>query len=369
MANSGVSTQSLALERKIEHHGEKLRLAIVGLGGISETQIRALQAMPDVHIIAGVDSSPDRLEAIKNKYNIAGLYTDYRRMLREVKPDAVSICTPNRLHAPMTVAALRAGAHVITEKPMAMNPRECQAMINAAHKARRKLMVGFQYRFHPATQMLRRARDEGAFGKILFVRCQALRRRGIPNWGVFGQKELQGGGPMIDIGVHVIEMAHYLMGSPQPVAASGNTWTYLGNHPGKTACMWPNWDYKTYNVEDLATGQIRFADGAIMHIEASFAAHIERDIWNFTLAGDKGGCSWDPPAIFTDQAGTMVNSTPAYLPSGSFDELFAAKLRNFVDACLYEKPLEAPGESGLAVQKIVDGIYRAAQKGREVTIR
>lgn len=106
-----------------------------------------------------------------------------------------------------------------------------------------------------------------------------------------------------------------------------------------------------------------------MHIEASFAAHIERDIWNFTLAGDKGGCSWDPPAIFTDQAGTMVNSTPAYLPSGSFDELFAAKLRNFVDACLYEKPLEAPGESGLAVQKIVDGIYRAAQKGREVTIR
>ena len=210
--------------------------------------------------------------------------------------------------------------------------------------------------------------DEGAFGKILFVRCQALRRRGIPNWGVFGQKELQGGGPMIDIGVHVIEMAHYLMGSPKPIAASGNTWTYLGNKPGKTECMWPNWDYRTYNVEDLATGQIRFADGAIMHIEASFAAHVERDVWNFTLVGEKGGCTWEPPAIFTDRAGTMINSISAYLPSGSFEELFVAKLRHFVDACLYDKSMEAPGESGLAVQKIIDGVYRAAQKGREVTI-
>jgi predicted dehydrogenase len=368
MTDSSVSTQSLAVELKTQYQGDRLRLAVVGLGGISETQIRALAAMPDVQIVAGVDRKPDRLEIIKSKYGITSLYTDYRRMLREIRPDAVSICTPNKLHAPMTITSLKAGAHVITEKPMAMNPRECQAMIDAAHKARRKLMVGFQYRFHPATQMLRRARDQGQFGKVLFVKCQALRRRGIPNWGVFGRKELQGGGPMIDLGVHVVEMAHYLMGSPRPVAASGNTWTYLGNKPGNVQSMWPNWDYKTYNVEDLAVGQVRFADGAIMHIETAFAAHIERDVWNFTLVGDKGGCTWDPPAIFTDQAGTMINAVPAFLPSGSFDELFQAKLRNFVDGCLYDKPLEAPGESGIAVQKMIDGVYRSALKGREVKI-
>ena len=110
----------------------------------------------------------------------------------------------------------------------------------------------------------------------MFVKCQALRRRGIPNWGVFGQKKLQGGGPMIDIGVHVIEMAHYMMGSPEPVAAAGNTWTYMGNKKSAVVSQWPNWDYKTYTVEDLAIGQIRFDNGSILQIEASFAgAHRE----------------------------------------------------------------------------------------------
>ena len=125
-------------------------------------------------------------------------------------------------------------------------------MIEAAKKAKKKLVCGFQFRFHPATQFITRARDEGQFGNVMFMKCQALRRRGIPNWGVFGRKELQGGGPMIDIGVHVIEMAHYVMGSPRPVAASGNTWTYMGDKPSQVVSMWPNWDYKTYTVEDLA---------------------------------------------------------------------------------------------------------------------
>src|SRR5512146_2918625 len=112
---------------------------------------------------------------------------------------------------------------------MAMTPAECQRMIDAAKKNKVKLSVGFQNRYHPNTQFLVRARDEGQFGNIMFMKCEALRRRGIPNWGVFGQKHLQGGGPMIDIGVHVIEMAHYTMGRPKPIAASGNTWTYMGN--------------------------------------------------------------------------------------------------------------------------------------------
>jgi predicted dehydrogenase len=252
---------------------------------------------------------------------------------------------------------------------MAMNPGECEKMIAAAKKARVKLAVGFQYRYHPYSEFLVRQREAGTFGNIMFVKCQALRRRGIPNWGVFGQKKLQGGGPMIDIGVHVIEMAHYVMGSPKPVAAAGNTWTYLGNKPSDTTSMWPNWDYKTYTVEDLAIGQIRFENGALLQIEASFAGHIEKDVWNFSLMGEKGGGNWDPPAVFTDQGGTMINAVPGWIsPKTDFNTLFEYKLRNFVDACLKGTELLCPGEAGLAIQKILDGVYRAADAGKEVKI-
>jgi predicted dehydrogenase len=267
------------------------------------------------------------------------------------------------------IVAAAAGAHVMFAKPMAMNPGECQRMIDAARKAGVKLAVGFQYRYHPYTEYLRQSREAGTFGNILFMKCRALRRRGIPNWGVFGQMALQGGGPMIDIGVHVIEMAHYLMGAPRPVAASGNTWTYMGNKASAIASQWPGWDYKTYTVEDLAIGQVRFENGAILQIEASFAGHIEKDVWNLSFMGDKGGGQWDPPMVFTDRAGHMVNEGPGWIsPKTDFPTLFQYKLRNWVDACLKGTELRAPGEAGLAVQKMLDGVYRSAEAGKEVGI-
>jgi predicted dehydrogenase len=370
MAEKSVSTDSLAADVKQEYSGKKLRVAIIGCGGISEMHLRALSNMPEVELVAGVDIKPERLKSTEEKFKITALFEDWKKMLKEVRPDAVTICTPNAIHSAPTIDALNSGAHVIVEKPMAMHPGECQKMIDAARKNHKKLSVGFQYRYHPNTDFLVRARDEGQFGNVMFVKCQALRRRGIPNWGVFGQKHLQGGGPMIDIGVHVIEMAHYVMGSPEPVAASGNTWTYMGNKRSDVVSQWPNWDHKTYTIEDLAIGQIRFANGAILQIEASFAAHIKEDVWNFTLVGDKGGCQWDPPMIFTDRAGTMVNDSPAFVGGkGDFPYLFALKLRNWVDGCLKDSPLRAPGEAGLAVQKILDGVYRSAESGKEVAIK
>jgi len=369
MVNQAVGTQSLASEPQKKKVDRKLRVAVVGCGGISEVHLRVLQNFPDVEVVAGVDIKPERLDVMRDKFGIKKLYEDWRDMLKEVKPDAVDVCTPNGVHAPATIDALKAGCHVITEKPMAMNPAECEAMIKAAKDAGKVLVVGFQFRYHPATQMLVRAREAGKFGNIMFVKCQALRRRGIPNWGVFGRKEEQGSGPMIDIGVHVIEMAHYAIGRPKPVAATGNIWTYLGDKPSAVVCPWPGWDWKTYTVEDLAIGHVRFDNGAIMHIEASFAAHIERDVFNFSFIGEKGGGRCEPPAIFTDDAGTMFNMTPGFLPSADFAKLFDFKLRNFVDACLKGTPTDAPGEDGLVVQKIIDGVYRSAEAGgREVTI-
>jgi len=372
MAEKSVSTDSLAMDDgKPAFKGKKFRIAFIGCGGIAQTHLGALKEMPDVEVVAGVDINPARLKTMQEKWGVEKVYSDWKKMLKEVQPDAVDICTPNGVHAQPAIDAANAGCHVIVEKPMAMNPAECQKMIDAAKKAGKKLTIGFQYRYHPATQFLKRAADQGQFGNVMFVDCKALRRRGIPNWGVFGQKKLQGGGPMIDIGVHVIEMAHYVMGSPKPVAATGNTWTHMGNKPSEVVSQWPNWDYKTYTVEDLAVGHVRFENGAVLHIESMFAGHIEKDVWNFKLTGTKGGCNWDPAMIFRDEAGTMINSTPAYLSSDTgFPALFKTKLRNFIDGCTKNTPLTAPGEAGLAVQKILDGVYRSADAGgKEVIIK
>lgn len=365
-----VSTDSLAISKKEDFKGKKFRIAFIGCGGIAQTHAGALANMPDVEIVAGVDIQQYRLDNWQEKWGKQPVFTDWKKMLKEVKPDAVSVCTPNGIHSQPAIDALNAGAHVIVEKPMAMYPSECEKMIAAAKKNNKKLTIGFQYRYHPTTQMLKRAADEGQFGDLMFCRCQALRRRGIPNWGVFGQKKLQGGGPMIDIGVHCIEMAHYVMGRPKPVAAVGNTWTFHGNKPSNVVSQWPNWDHKTYTVEDMAIGHIRFENGAILHIEASFVAHIPNDIWNFQLMGTKGGCNWDPAEIYRDVAGTMVNSKAGYLPDGDWKLLFGTKLRNFIDACTKGTPQEAPGEDGLTIQKILDGVYRSADAGgKEVAIK
>jgi len=369
MAEKSVSTDSLAMDKQQAYTGKRLRVAFIGCGGIAQTHLGAFKEIPEVEVVAGVDINPDRLDVMQQKWGVNKVYKEWKPMLKEVRPDAISVCTPNGVHAQPAIDAANAGCHVIVEKPMAMNPQECRKMIDAAAKAGKKLAVGFQYRYHPNTEFLTRARDAGEFGNVMFVKCQALRRRGIPNWGVFGRKDLQGGGPMIDIGVHVIEMAQYVMGSPKPIAASGNTWTYMGNKKSDVVSQWPNWDYKTYTVEDLAIGQIRFENGAILQIEASFVAHIKEDVWNFTLMGDNGGCEWDPPSVFTDRAGTMVNEQPGWLSRQSdFPALFTLKLRNWVDGCLKGMPLTAPGEAGLAVQKILDGVYRAAEAKTEVKI-
>lgn len=364
---SAVGTQSFATEKK-ETVSKKLRWAIVGCGGISETHLGAIKKLPQIEVVAGCDIKPERLKVMKEKWGIEALYEKWDDMLREIKPDVVDVCTPNGVHCPAVVAAAEAGCHAMTEKPMAMNPAECQKMIDAAKANGKKLAVGFQFRYHPACEMFVRAREAGDIGDILFVKCQALRRRGIPNWGVFGQKELQGGGPMIDIGVHIMESSHYCIGSPQPIAASGNCWTYIGDKPSEVESAWPGWDWKTFTVEDLAVGQIRFENGCIMQVESSFSAHIEHDIFNFTIMGTKGGFNFDTQTLYTDHAGTMLNSKAAFLPTAGFDTLFVAKLKNFADGILTGSPLRAPGEAGLAVQKMIDGIYRSAEAGKEVAI-
>ncbi len=352
-----------------KRQSKKLRVAFIGAGGIAGTHMRYYKDMDDVEMVAMADIAEESMARHGEQHGISNAFTDYREMLRKIKPDAVSVCTPNGLHASNTIAALKAGAHVIVEKPMAMNAREAGSMIAAAKRARRKLVIGFQQRYNPKAQFIKNAIDKGQLGKVVFGRVQALRRRGIPNWGVFGRKDLQGGGPLIDIGVHTLEVTHYVMGSPRPVSASGSTFTYVGDKKCNVKCQWPNWDHKSYTVEDLAVGQIRFDNGAVLHIESSFAAHIKEDVGSFQLMGEKGGATWDPTSIFRDDQGYMVNTEPAWLPKADFQGSFGIKMRNFVDHVLYNEPSMAPAEHGLMVQKMLDGIYTSAEKGKEVAIR
>ncbi len=349
----------------------RIRWGIIGTGNISGTHIAALQQLPEVEIVAGCDIRPEREAWFKRQPGCvdARFYHSYDEMLRRERLDVADVCTPNGVHAPASIAALKAGCHVMTEKPMAMDPAECERMCAAAKKAQRLLAVGFQIRYSPGVQMCRRAVENGLIGDILYVKIHAMRRRGIPNWGVFGRKELQGGGPLIDIGVHQIEAAHYAMGEPRPVAAAGRTWTFLGDKPSDVLCRWPGWDYKTYTVEDLAVGQIRFENGALMQIESAFASHCAEDSAYWELMGTKGGFNTRDNVLATDMAGTMVNAAPGFLPVRIGPADVVDKLRNFANAIRFGTPLCVPGEEGLAVQKMLDGLYRsAANGGAEVTI-
>lgn len=344
----------------------KLRVGVIGAGGIGRYHAKFYEAFPDVELVAAADVSADSLKAFGDAYPRAHLHAQYPHMLATEKLDAVSICTPNGMHCEPTINALAAGCHVLVEKPMAMTVAEADRMLAAAARHQRHCIIGFQHRYDGRVQLIRRAFDEGAFGKVLYVRVQALRRRGIPNWGVFGRKDLQGGGPMIDIGVHCLEMAHYAIGLPVPVAAMGNIWTYMGNQPSDVASVWPNWDHKNYTVEDLAVGHLRMADGSVMHIETSFAAHIEKDSWTFQLFGEKGGATLDPLVIFQDRNGAMLNCTPAFVPQV---DVFEAKMRNFVNACTKGTPSLCPGEHGQMIQRMLNGLYdSAATGGGEVSI-
>ncbi|HUU42772.1 MAG TPA: Gfo/Idh/MocA family oxidoreductase [Planctomycetota bacterium] len=352
---------------------KKLRIGIIGTGSIAnEVHIPGyrLLADRDVEIVALCDIKPEALKSTLARYSLdVPTYGNYNAMLRKEKLDAVSVCTPNNAHAPATVAALKAGCHVLCEKPIAKNAVEAKRMVDAAKKHRRKLQIGQHQRFQVKSQVIKRAIDAGMLGEIYFARAHALRRRGIPGWGNFISKEIQGGGPLVDIGVHILDLVLYLMGFPKPVTVSGCSYTKFGKKKGVFG-MLGQWDVKKYTVEDFAAGFVRFANGATLLLEASFAANIEGDPFNAWLLGTKGGADVFKPAIYTEDAGTLWDLTPYGLPEPRIKHPAHSRgIELFVEAIRTNKPVLVPGEQCLITQKILDGIYRSAEIGREVRIR
>ncbi len=352
-----------------------LKVGVIGVGTISPVHLNAYQKHPAVEIIAVADVSDANLASVGEQYGVPveNRFKNYKKMLKLKNLQAVSICTPNWLHAPVAVDALNAGKHVLTEKPMAMNVAQAQKMVDAAKKHRRLIQVGHNHRFDKEPMFAKKLIASGKLGNIYYARVKAIRRRGCPSWGVFGQLDKQGGGAMSDIGVHVIDLAMHLMGHPKPVSVSGATYRTIGNEPGHIG-MFGVVDHKTYTVEDMAVGFARFANGASMNIETSFNANLDEDQFGVTLVGDKGGVSVFPLKVQIEINGHLTDCTPRYVDampgpyphaSGGHD----SSVHGFCEAILKGKPAPIPGSEVILTQKIIDGMFTSATTGKEVRVK
>lgn len=348
-----------------------LRVALVGAGLIARGHHlpywRELEQEGRVRLVGVADVRLERAEEEAAKSPGARAFADYRAMLRAVPCDIVDVCTQNRLHAPVTVAALAAGAHVLVEKPMAMNVAECRRMIATAKKARRKLMVAQHMRFEAAHEKLREVVAAGALGEIYTAECHWLRRRGIPGWGQFHIAKESIGGPLIDIGVHMIDLCLWLMGSPKPIAASGKVYRKFGDRPDLVNGDWGvPYDVKTFDVEDYATAFVRFEKGLTMQVSASWAANIPEETNNITILGDKAGITTKPPAIYSAAHGALTSTRFDWLPQ---QEGHRGEIRHFTECVESNLPVRVQPEESLRVQQIIDAIYVSSQRNREVAIR
>ena len=351
---------------------EKIKIGVIGNGGISGFHLRGYAKNPDVEIYALCDINVEAMEKRAGEFGVTRLYTDFRELVALPELDAVSVCTWNSAHAACAIAALKAGKHVLCEKPMAMDAQEALAMQQAAEKAGKLLMIGFVRRYGNDCALVKDFVDCGFFGELYYAKTTYLRRRGCPG-GWFGDKARSGGGPLIDLGVHVIDLARYLMGNHAPVSVYGATFHKLGdrrNIKGVAAGYASiNPDADVFDVEDLATALIRFDNDAVLSVEASFSLNIEQPVGNIELFGTKAGCKLDPNVtIYNETNGYMTNLSFPQKTALDFDGLFEREVDHFVDCVRNGTPCMSPAEDGVMLMRILDAIYESARTGHEVVL-
>ena len=249
----------------------KLKVAVIGCGGIAnQKHLPALSAQKDLcELVAFCDIIEERAKKACEEYGVEGAkyYTDYKELLKDESIDVVHVCTPNVVHCPITCDAFAAGKHVLCEKPMAHNTESAQKMMDAWKKSGKKFTIGYQNRFRQDTQMLHAACEADEFGEIYFAKAHAIRRRAVPTWGVFPDKSKQGGGPLIDIGTHALDITLWCMNNYKPVSVMGSVFEKLGHSElAAQGNMFGPWDTKTFEVEDSAFGFIKFENGATIFL-------------------------------------------------------------------------------------------------------
>ncbi|HYK74499.1 MAG TPA: Gfo/Idh/MocA family oxidoreductase [Pseudoneobacillus sp.] len=344
---------------------QKLRMGVIGVGGIAQGRHipTFLKLSDQVTIEAISDVNEATAKTVAEKFNISKVYSDYRDMFQEV--DAVTICTPNKFHAEITIAALEAGIHVLCEKPMAMTPEECQAMIDAADKSGKVLAIAYHYRFMKDSRAAKKVILEDEIGKPIVARAKALRRRKVPGWGVFTNKELQGGGSLIDYGCHFLDLSLWLLGNPEVVEVMGSTYNHLSKMTGQVN-QWGSFNHETFEVDDHVTAYIRFDNGASLLFETSWMANIKDDEESLSISGLTGGIDLFPFQLNQMKHGMLLNSEANWVPGE--DDPSIPQAQNFINSCLGLEELVVKPKEALQVSQIIDAIYKSSETGKSVRL-
>jgi predicted dehydrogenase len=349
----------------------KLRVALIGCGGISGVHIDGWKRLnPTAKIVACADPIEERRNQRGEQIGLpANMRFPYLTDLLKagVEVDAVDICTNNSGHAPVTIEALGAGLHVMCEKPLASTPQQVRDMIAARDKAKNKILMTAQHmRFQNNSVRLKEYIDTGVLGNVYYARAHFMRRRFLPARIGFIDKNISGGGPTIDIGVHILDLTLHLMGQPEPVSVSGVTPQALAKRTDIRG-WWGEWDRDKMTVEDFAAGFVRFKNGAALSLECSWLANIrEPEYTKVTLMGTDAGAEWPDLEIFGESAGSTTDTKLQYSDDkvgGHYKECAA-----FAEAILTGKTSPVPAEQSLNVMRILDGLYRSNEAGREVEV-
>jgi len=353
---------------------KKLRLGAVGIGGIWHgCHAKPWLNHPDVEIVGVCDIVKAKADKFAAEQSIPHSFQDYHDLLK-LDLDMVDICTPNLFHSEIAVAALKRGCHVFTEKPDAISPKEAMKMADAAKKSGKVLMAMRNNRWAPSTRFLKQYIDAGNAGEIYTGRCGWQRRRGIPGkGGWFTTKAISGGGPLIDLGVHFIDVAVWLMGNPRPVAVSGATYCKFAQASGPADSVHANFGESkqdgTFDVEDLAIGFIRFDNGSSLQIEFSWASNIEEETIFAELRGTKAGCCVKNGVVkvFSETGGNLIDILPKLPPAHKYGD-HGANLWHFADVVRKKaQPINTP-EDGVYMIKILAAIYASAKEGKEIRL-
>jgi len=350
---------------------EKVKVGLIGAGNIANVHLDSYRKNPQVEIAAICDINPARLKETADKYGIARRYDSLAEMLRAETLDAADVCVWNRYHAECAIAALNAGLHVLCEKPMAYSLAEARGMAAAAIAAGKLLMVGFVSRFSDDSRVAMDFIEKGYLGDIYYAKATYLRRHGNPG-GWFSDRSRSGGGPVIDLGVHVIDHTRYLMGNPRPVSVFAATFDKLGKRDNlKTNVGWIPRDARPEDpcdVEDLAVALIRYENGSATLLETSYSLNGE-GVTRKELYGTKGGISLAGELkIFTELNDYMVDVTPQTANLKNTKGMFDAEIDHFVDCICNGTPCLSPAADGVTIMAILDAVYESARTGHEVIL-
>lgn len=351
-----------------------VRIGIIGCGWATNIKhIPSLNKIPEAEVVALCDHNLKKAEDTAKKYcGEVKLYTDYHEMLKDETIDAIHVCTQNKYHCKITCDALNAGKHVLCEKPMAITEEEAELMVKTAEKTGKKLTVGYQSRFSNEAIYLKNEADKGTFGEIYYARAIALRRKAVPTWGDFLDKQIQGGGPIIDIGSHSLDLALWIMNNYEPDFCVGTTYRKLISDGG-VGNAFGSWDPKKFTSEDSGFGFVRMKNGATISVEASWALNIlDPKESCVQICGTEAGADTliNGARINGIRDGKLFSQIPDFRNIGASlyrDEHMSSPVEREAHSWIFSiledtDPVVKPAEAAV-VTKILDGIYKSAESG------